>query len=221
MQNKFFKSCQSLIILSCILGLTGCFGARLSPFEGPARNFSLKQEPLFYTVQFQANGKGELSADEQKAIQSFVRDFESNKGEQLSVSFQAGLDSDAANAAATQSQSVIKYLRSLGFNPGITGTPPHIGENQVAIIRMTPKLVLPECPDLSNPDGDSFSNTVMSNFNCANAYNLGAMVANPMDLVSPSAMTPADGQGSVLGIQRYRADKVRELIKETPTTLNE
>lgn len=221
MQNKFLKSCQLFFILTALMGLTGCFGAKLSAFDGPERTFSLKHEPMFYTVQFAGNGKAELSAEEQKAIQSFTNHFEPAQGEQLSVSFQAGLDSDAANAAATQSQAVIKYLRSLGLNPGISGALPHTGENQVAIIRMSPKLVLPECPDWKEPDGNSFSNTVYGNYNCANMYNLGAMIANPMDLVAPAGMSPADGQGSVLSIQRYRADKVRELIEETPTTLNQ
>ncbi len=221
MQKIFVKSCQYFMILGCLATLAGCSATLLHPFEGPDKSFSLKHEPMFYTVQFAGNGKAELSAEEQKAIQSFTRNLETAHGEQISVSFQAGLDSDAANEAAKQSQAVIKYLRSLGLNPGVSGALPHTGENQVSIIRLTPKLVLPECPDWREPDGDSWNNTVSSNFNCANMYNLGAMIANPMDLVAPAGMSPADGQGSVLSIQRYRADKVRELIEETPTTLNQ
>ncbi len=215
------KSATLAMMLGCMISLSGCLTTNeLHSFEGPNRSYTLKQEPMFYTVQF-APGKSDIGAEEQKAIESFVKNFDPKKGEQISVSFTAGLDSDQAHAAANQSKSVVEFLRKLDINPGISANPPHIGADQVGVIRMTPKLVMPDCPNWQKPGGSDYGNTVYSNYNCANAYNLGAMVANPMDLVSPAPMSPADAQGSVLSIQRYRTDKVKELTKETPTTLNE
>ncbi len=210
------KPCVVMISLLPIL-LSGCMTDRNIPFEGSKRDIGVRQEAMFYGVRF-AQNKSEISNDEKKSIQSFVQNFAPRRGEQMQVSFKAASTSGAADLSATRSRAVLQYLRELGFNPDLAAPPESIMDNEIAIIRLTPKLVLPNCPDWSQNTGSTYDNAPHSNMNCASTTNLGLMVDNPMDLVSPRDMSPADGPGSVLSIQRYRTDKTRELLKDSPTT---
>ena len=65
----------------------------------------------------------------------------------------------------------------------------------------------PGCPDWTKPPGDDFDNTMPSNFGCATATNLAAMVANPRDLLAGSPMGPAVGAPALAAMHRYRFGK--------------
>src|SRR3954454_17634566 len=79
-----------------------------------------------------------------------------------------------------------------------------------AVVEVVRHLVtLPACPNWSKPPvgaGD-YSNTVGSNFGCANVSNLGRMVASPTDLLSGRPLGPAAGQPSAAAVTRYLTDK--------------
>jgi pilus assembly protein CpaD len=70
---------------------------------------------------------------------------------------------------------------------------------------------LPACPDWSRPPEGNARNLPLSNLSCANAVNLGLMVADPLDLVHGRELAPADGIREAEAIARYRADKVKQL----------
>jgi len=70
-------------------------------------------------------------------------------------------------------------------------------------------VTLPPCPNWSKPPANDFTNAVSSNLGCATASNLGLMVAYPVDLVSPRALGPADGQPAAAAVNRYLNDKVQ------------
>ena len=54
----------------------------------------------------------------------------------------------------------------------------------------------------------------MSNLGCANAVNLGLMVADPNDLAMGTPTAPADAAREAEAIVRYRTDKVKALDAE-------
>jgi pilus assembly protein CpaD len=70
----------------------------------------------------------------------------------------------------------------------------------------------PNCPDWSRPSSSNPGNVNDSNFGCSAATNLSLMIADPGDLVRGRSLTPGDGQALSLGIQRYRAGKVKNPI---------
>jgi pilus assembly protein CpaD len=76
-------------------------------------------------------------------------------------------------------------------------------------------VTLPPCPNWSQSLSADFTNAFTSNYGCANATNLGLMVASPADLVSGRTLAPADGQPAVMAVQRYLNDKVKP--PPTPT----
>ncbi len=62
-------------------------------------------------------------------------------------------------------------------------------------------VTLPACPNWSQSLSYDFTNAFSSNYGCANATNLGLMVASPADLVSGRTLGPADGQPAVAAVR--------------------
>ncbi len=68
-------------------------------------------------------------------------------------------------------------------------------------------VTLPDCPNWTKPPFGDHSNTMPSNYGCADANNLALMVADPRDLVIGRTLGPAEGNPAVYGYSRYRNDK--------------
>lgn len=69
---------------------------------------------------------------------------------------------------------------------------------------------VPGCPDWTGSDETSSSRLHSSNFGCATAQSMAAMLHDPLDLSTPTALGPADGTREALAIDRYRTDKVKQ-----------
>lgn len=70
-------------------------------------------------------------------------------------------------------------------------------------------VTLPPCPNWSQLPASDFANQHSSNFGCADAINLGLMVASPGDLVGGRDLAQADGTPAVSAVTRYLTDKVK------------
>jgi pilus assembly protein CpaD len=70
-------------------------------------------------------------------------------------------------------------------------------------------VTTPDCPNWSQSLRWEFTNAFTSNYGCANATNLGLMVASPADLASGRPFTGIDGQPAVSAVQRYLTDRVK------------
>ena len=70
-------------------------------------------------------------------------------------------------------------------------------------------VTLPTCPNWSQSLSYDFTNALTSNYGCANATNLGLMVASPADLASGRPFSGTDGTVAVAAVQRYLTDRVK------------
>lgn len=68
------------------------------------------------------------------------------------------------------------------------------------------------CPNWESHTMDGLQNQFTPEFGCSDMYNLGKMISNPADLIHGEALGQADAASGVLGIERYRTDKKKELI---------
>ena len=84
-------------------------------------------------------------------------------------------------------------------------------DRQVEVLVAGEEVVLPGCPDWTRDPGYDPLNLPLSNLGCANAVNLGLMVADPGDLATTLPTSPADGTREAEAIARYRTDKVKQL----------
>jgi type IV pilus biogenesis protein CpaD/CtpE len=71
-------------------------------------------------------------------------------------------------------------------------------------------VTLPTCPNWSQSLRWEFTNAFTSNYGCADATNLGLMVASPADLVSGRSFAGTDAQPAADAVQRYLTDKVKQ-----------
>ena len=78
-------------------------------------------------------------------------------------------------------------------------------------------VTLPPCPNWSQSPSRIYTNAYTSNCGCADATNLGLMVANPADLVTGRTLAPADAQPATAAVQRYLTDRIKPLPSSTAT----
>jgi len=91
--------------------------------------------------------------------------------------------------------------------PGGDAVPPNALLVTVERYVVTP----PDCPNWTKSPSDDHENAAASNFGCANATDLGLMVADPRDLVIGRGMGPESAEHASLAIQRYREGKTSSL----------
>lgn len=70
-------------------------------------------------------------------------------------------------------------------------------------------VTLPRCPNWSKQASLDLTNTLPSNYGCANTVNLGQSVAYPADLVEGRPVAMAEGQPAAAAVNRYLRDQVR------------
>jgi pilus assembly protein CpaD len=93
---------------------------------------------------------------------------------------------------------------------GATTLPPiatTAGADQMAVVVERYVVTPPDCPNWSKPAAGDHSNTLPSNFGCADATNFSLMVADPRDLVVGRSPGPPVGDPAIAGYGRYRNGK--------------
>lgn len=93
------------------------------------------------------------------------------------------------------------------------GEPAWARNRSVEVVATSYVVRLPECPDWSRDPAFDPRNLPLSNLGCANAVNLGLMLADPSDLAEPGPLGAADGTREAEAVVRYRTDKVKALQK--------
>jgi pilus biogenesis lipoprotein CpaD len=125
------------------------------------------------------------------------------------------VDRDVASPwSAQRAESVKSHLnqRQVAAAPAMApaASPPKADTVTVVIERY---VVAPlDCPDWTQPRGSNPENATHRNFGCADAFNLGQMVADKRDLAIGRTLGPADGELAAKAILQYRKDQTKPLI---------
>jgi pilus assembly protein CpaD len=93
----------------------------------------------------------------------------------------------------------------VGDTVPLAGLPP----DQAIVTVARYAVTLPACPNWSMRDPGDFTNAPASNFGCADAVNLGLMVASPADLAGGRTLEPADGMPAAQAVTTYLDGKVQ------------
>lgn len=223
-------------IVRCLGGGALALAAACAPLEPPPQPALPRPQTVAveygHRVAF-ATDRAELSRGEAARLQRFLAGLPPDR--HLSARIVGHADQRASAAhndalSARRAQSVAAVLRSAGIDPvSITLVP--LGERlatapagdgvglardrQLEVLVATADVVLPGCPDWSRDPGYDPRNEAMSNLGCANAVNLGLMVADPNDLAMGTPTAPADAAREAEAIVRYRTDKVKQLDPES------
>ena len=85
------------------------------------------------------------------------------------------------------------------------------GPDQVVIVRSEYLIGYKNCPDYNPASIADLNASAMPGFGCANAYNMGQMLARPRDAVVGRSPGPADSTVNAAAIARYREGKIPAL----------
>ncbi len=113
-------------------------------------------------------------------------------------------------AAAAVAVQVEDALRKSGINPAAIDyrvykakSDDRIAPVRIAYNRVVAATTHP-CGDYSEQLSNNYSNQLYKDFGCSTQQNLAAMVDNPLDLLYPRGMTPADAARRADVLTKYR-----------------
>ncbi|MFO1074391.1 MAG: CpaD family pilus assembly lipoprotein [Geminicoccaceae bacterium] len=210
----------------CLLVLAAAIGA-CSPIEPPPVAAALPQPvaspvELEHTVRFEPRS-ARLAPDELAALATFAANLPAGIPPQATLGQTAQGGTAAQRLDAQRRAQILAVLTrerpwfpAAGPAAQVTladGSGGHDADRLV-VRATTFTVALPGCPDWTRDPTRDGNNLMLSNLGCANAVNLGLMVADPADLWLGRPLGPADGIQQADAVTRYRTDKVRPLAAE-------
>jgi len=152
------------------------------------------------------------TAAEKKALQQALADNAGGSGLRIRLRL--------PQESAPDPVKLRKSLAGLGVPTGITAISARPSESAGSLLVVYHlAAVAPSCDSMVTPSEtiDQTDRPSIS-FGCATYTNLAASVADPADLAEGRELGPADGPNIDAAIERYQADKVKALSKNTATT---
>lgn len=212
---KSILNLSSALVLGGLL-LAGCAGGPASlggeaPLT-PTSRYSLQVEPGLDRVALAVHETG-LSANQQAALADLVQRFAIEGAHVLVVEAPSGDDPVARQYA----WNVKAGLEAAGAPANMIRVVSYAAPDPRAPILAgfeTVRAVVPQCGTQWGSLSRTGDNQSASNFGCAVTANLAAQIANPRDIVSPRAMTPADAQRRSVVFDHYAKGEQTAAIRE-------
>lgn len=199
--------------LSVIVIAAGLLSACSQGHSGWTGNESQKRNmvsavKLTHDIHFTVDD-GAISSEERSRLKEFVTDISPRYGDVVTIEVD---DAHSAQWATAKSE-----LRDLGLRvSNAQGSYGGLLPGDTARVVVTRYVVKPpKCPDWRKQATPDFDNTQSSNFGCATATNLGAMIADPRDLVEGSEYSGPDAERAADAVRRYQEDDIKEIVRAT------
>src|SRR5579883_1715177 len=196
MINALLRSHRIWAIVAAIVAAPLLPSCTAAPSDIAVNRITVKSVALSHTVHF-APGSTEIEPSEAESLRVFLRNGVARVNSITLVSGASPID-DARRA------SVGRVLDTLGLPYIIAPAEPTFAADAVNVAVTGEAAVLPSCPNWAAMGPYNPSNGTTSNLGCATRTNLYLMVADPRDLVSGHALTPADADPSVHAVEAYR-----------------
>ncbi|HEY4135592.1 MAG TPA: CpaD family pilus assembly lipoprotein [Alphaproteobacteria bacterium] len=202
-------SLRVVAIVLCALSAAACTPteAYWSEAQSPKQN---QVEAVRLTHDMRPPVSGKLGGAELASLDDFLTRHDVGYGDAVTV----------LAGSERAGKPLSDYLRRQGIQTSLAIPAAGAADLPAGGVRLLVEryvVVPPNCPDWSKPSVTDYGNTPMSNLGCANAANLGMMLANPRDLIQGQRPGDADGTVAAASVQRYRADKVKSLDKGATT----
>ncbi|PCJ58084.1 MAG: hypothetical protein COA65_08530 [Rhodospirillaceae bacterium] len=196
------------MLLGALVGCAPVTKADLAVNETP-KQLAVEWSRETHLVAFAPN-EAALGKDAKAALTGFLG--KNYTGPDDSILINPGASVDGRNALfKARGRGLQNFLADIGYASSVL--PSNAGVENSAIVAVERYAVtFPDCPDWHQ--APPFTNGVWSNYGCANAVNLGQMIADPRDLVTGRDLGPADGTVAAAAVARYRKGEVKELKKE-------
>ncbi len=196
-----FRYVGAATVLSLMLG-TGSTAAHSSPIN---RSLESVHQPVVdrtdFALDLAATPSG-LAYGEADRLAGWFDGLRLGYGDTIRIDDPMGRRGGAAQDGVAAVVSHYGMLVSHDAPPVTTGRPAG-GSIRVIVSRAVAHVE--GCPDWSRGNAGEYAGSSRSNFGCADANNLAAMVANPQDLIEGrSGEVAGDARVSVKAIKTYR-----------------
>lgn len=175
----------------------------------PAPRAQVAQVPVNHEVRF-APADLQISDIEREALYLFLARTGVRPGDQVRLSVAVPTAADATRAgnrlASVRAELIRQGIQPTILASGSSGPAP--GPDRVLVTATTLAVLPIDCPGYNAPIQFDYEHRPLLNPGCANAINLGLMVANPADLAQGQPMSPGDAEFGATAVQRYRAGAV-------------
>src|SRR3984893_12425201 len=189
-----------LVALPLLLGLGACV-AEYSKSEAP-NELQVDGAETRRELAFPA-GSAYLPPHELRKMDQWVLSGSIRPADRVQIAA-AGPPGLAERRAAAISGELLRYGIVALARP-----PAAVPANRAVVSIGRYAVTLLDCPNWSQSLRYEFTNALTSNYGCANATNLGLMVASPADLASGRPFTGIEAQPAVSAVQRYLTDRVK------------
>ncbi|HTO81499.1 MAG TPA: CpaD family pilus assembly lipoprotein [Methylomirabilota bacterium] len=156
---------------------------------------------------------------ERESLGMFVQQNGIQPGSHVSVAAPTNTPTQAARAR-NRLAAVRTELQRMGISSTVVQAESTDHKNtgdEVVVFAQTVAILPPDCPGYNAPIALDFEWRPDSPLGCANAVNLGLMVANPSDLAQGRPVGPGDAEPLAAGVARYRASKTYPTSDSTDT----
>lgn len=193
----------TLVALAASLGLAGCAREDLALDDAyvplsPEERFPIEYSRGPVTMEV-ASVHGALQPNQVIAVARFARQSQSGGQSPIVIRRPAGGGASArvANdvASLVLQQGVPRSMIRMATYPAPASAPVQIG-----YVKATAHS--PACGNWTMDSTHSFSNEQMPNHGCAVQNNIAAMLANPADAVTPTAVSPAQAASGTAAIKK-------------------
>ncbi|MCW5731501.1 MAG: hypothetical protein KIT20_12140 [Alphaproteobacteria bacterium] len=205
-----FTSLRRHIALAAAILLLGACSQERLDVETP-KQLRVSRVSLEHRLAF-APGASGLDAAESGRLNRFLQRELVGYGDQVTIVVPESMLANEALLDGRRAAVMRELARSgLSVAGAFVGEGSVDGKDEMRLVVLRHVVTTPPCPSWERGVFESFDNMVASNFGCATMTNLGLMVANPGDLLRGRDPGAADGEASVLAIQRYREGKITPL----------
>jgi pilus assembly protein CpaD len=146
-----------------------------------------------------------LSVAERAMLQQFITAYVERGQRPLTIVL-GGAGMSRRTLAADLQETAIDY--GLARSEVLVGVDPAQSEDIVTASFVSHTAIVPECGYWSQESHNTLSNANSLNFGCASQHNLGLMLADPSDLITPSPFDPRDGLRTAIVIDLYRRGEI-------------
>ncbi|MBS0526666.1 MAG: hypothetical protein JSS04_23755 [Proteobacteria bacterium] len=196
---------KSILLLAlAALALAGCADPVAQQAVGEARYTPERADSLM-AFDF-APGSVQLDPSQEGQVRALVADRHGQRDEFVVVTDGFGgamQQRRAAHVASRLSQAGARWVTA-SVEPSMTR-----GPDQIVVVRSEYRIGERNCPSYTPSTIWNPNESDMAGFGCADAYNMGQMLARPRDGAVGRAPGPADGQVNADAVQRYREGHVR------------
>ncbi|RME64445.1 MAG: hypothetical protein D6782_08270 [Alphaproteobacteria bacterium] len=195
-----------LSLLAALAFLVGGCLPKRGQFEGiaPMKRNEVELVRMTHDVRFGEDGL--LSPAEQERLDAFLTTAGIGYGDVLQLDDPHGA---AGTGKAARRDAIARLLvrHGLWLAPGdaVMGLRPEAGTVRLVVSRHT--VTSPGCPDWSQPSIKNWHNGQSSNFGCASATNIGAMIADPSELLDGAAYAGPQADKATSAVEVFRKAK--------------